>query len=163
MAQVVGAGWAGRHVGSVGQANATSFYPTKNLGALGDGGAVLTSDAELDRRCRQLRDYGQSRKYVHEVLGECDSVWHLFPAMVEASQRADFCEHLRLQGVQTGLHYPTLIPEQAAMRGCVFEVCDELTHARRLASAEISLPIHPHLGEADIARVIAAVNTWTPA
>ena len=48
---------------------ALSFYPTKNLGALGDGGAVLTASEELAQTARMLRDYGQSAKYCHELVG----------------------------------------------------------------------------------------------
>jgi len=55
--------------GLAGQLAATSFYPTKNLGALGDGGAILCDDAELDRQVRELRDYGQSAKYRHDEIG----------------------------------------------------------------------------------------------
>ena len=69
MAQTVGATWKGRPVGSVGPLAALSFYPTKNLGCLGDGGAVLGHDRELAERCRALRDYGQTSKYVHAELG----------------------------------------------------------------------------------------------
>lgn len=68
-AQAIGARSDGRPVGSVGEIAATSFYPTKNLGALGDGGALLTASPEIDRACRVLRDYGQSAKYVHTELG----------------------------------------------------------------------------------------------
>jgi dTDP-3-amino-3,4,6-trideoxy-alpha-D-glucose transaminase len=68
-AQCIGAASHGRRAGSVGQLAATSFYPTKNLGALGDGGAVVTDDAALTERCRALRDYGQSAKYVHDEVG----------------------------------------------------------------------------------------------
>jgi dTDP-4-amino-4,6-dideoxygalactose transaminase len=68
-AQAIGARSHGRAVGSIGMAAATSFYPTKNLGALGDGGAVLTRDAGVAERARGLRDYGQSAKYVHDQLG----------------------------------------------------------------------------------------------
>ncbi|MGH2584131.1 MAG: DegT/DnrJ/EryC1/StrS family aminotransferase, partial [Dehalococcoidia bacterium] len=56
----------GRPVGSIGAAGALSFYPTKNLGALGDGGAVVTNDAALAERLRRLRHLGQSARYVHE-------------------------------------------------------------------------------------------------
>lgn len=56
-------------VGSFGFAAATSFYPTKNLGALGDGGAVLARDEKVASACRVLRDYGQRAKYVHDELG----------------------------------------------------------------------------------------------
>lgn len=68
-AQALGAGFGGMRVGDVGRLLATSFYPTKNLGALGDGGAVLTDDPELAARARSLRDYGQTGKYVHAELG----------------------------------------------------------------------------------------------
>ena len=55
--------------GTVGQCAATSFYPTKNLGAMGDGGAILTDDPEVDGRVRALRDYGQSARYRHDLVG----------------------------------------------------------------------------------------------
>ena len=55
--------------GSAGQLAATSFYPTKNLGAMGDGGAILTGDRALDAKARALRDYGQTAKYGHEHVG----------------------------------------------------------------------------------------------
>lgn len=69
MAQAIGATWKGAPVGSVGALAATSFYPTKNLGALGDGGAILTCDSVLAAKCRVIRDYGQSSKYVHDEIG----------------------------------------------------------------------------------------------
>jgi dTDP-4-amino-4,6-dideoxygalactose transaminase len=68
-AQAHGARFQGRRVGGFGRAAAFSFYPAKNLGAYGDGGAVTTNDAELADRLRVLRDLGQRQKYVHEVEG----------------------------------------------------------------------------------------------
>jgi dTDP-3-amino-3,4,6-trideoxy-alpha-D-glucose transaminase len=59
----------GRPIGTMGVAAATSFYPTKNLGAAGDGGAVLTRDAQLAARVRRLRNGGQSSRYRHEEFG----------------------------------------------------------------------------------------------
>jgi dTDP-4-amino-4,6-dideoxygalactose transaminase len=58
-----------RRAGSMGKAAAFSFYPGKNLGALGEGGAITTDDADLAARCRMLRDHGQSRKYHHDREG----------------------------------------------------------------------------------------------
>ena len=68
-AQSIGARWKGSATGCIGQFAATSFYPTKNLGALGDGGAVLTQTEENADLIRRFRDYGQSSKYVHDVIG----------------------------------------------------------------------------------------------
>jgi dTDP-4-amino-4,6-dideoxygalactose transaminase len=59
----------GRPVGTIGIAAATSFYPTKNLGAAGDGGAVLTRDARLAERVKRLRNGGQTSRYHHEEFG----------------------------------------------------------------------------------------------
>jgi dTDP-4-amino-4,6-dideoxygalactose transaminase len=68
-AQAHGAEHAGKATGSFGHVNATSFYPTKNLGAMGDGGAVTTNDSALDQKVRQLRNYGSSAKYIHVSEG----------------------------------------------------------------------------------------------
>jgi dTDP-4-amino-4,6-dideoxygalactose transaminase len=69
-AQAHGAERAGRRAGSFGIAAAFSFYPTKNLGAIGDGGAVCTGDADLAARVRRLRNYGSDQKYRHEIIGQ---------------------------------------------------------------------------------------------
>ncbi len=58
-----------RRAGSLGSAAGFSFYPGKNLGAYGEGGAVTTDDEELATRVRMLRDHGQSKKYYHEFIG----------------------------------------------------------------------------------------------
>jgi dTDP-4-amino-4,6-dideoxygalactose transaminase len=58
-----------RKAGSLGQAAAFSFYPGKNLGACGEAGAVTTDDEDVARRCRVLRDHGQSAKYLHDMEG----------------------------------------------------------------------------------------------
>ena len=68
-AQAQGAAWDGRSVGSFGRAGVLSFYPSKNLPAMGDGGAVLTSDDEVAARCRRLRDHGRLSKDVHAEVG----------------------------------------------------------------------------------------------
>lgn len=68
-AQAHGAEQAGQRAGSFGAVAAFSFYPTKNLGALGDGGAVCTGDAALAARVRRLRNYGSDHRYRHEIVG----------------------------------------------------------------------------------------------
>ena len=68
-AQASGASWAGRPVGSWGDAGCFSFFPTKNLGAAGDGGAVVCRDSSLAQRIRELAVHGMPRRYLHTDLG----------------------------------------------------------------------------------------------
>ncbi len=69
VAQAQGALYKGRCVGSLGHAAATSFYPGKNLGTFGDGGGILTNDANIAEKVRQLRNYGSEIKYHHQLQG----------------------------------------------------------------------------------------------
>ena len=68
-AQAHGAVYKEKRAGSWGDAGCFSFYPGKNLGALGDGGAVTTNDAEVARRVRAIGNYGSEKKYVHDFMG----------------------------------------------------------------------------------------------
>jgi dTDP-4-amino-4,6-dideoxygalactose transaminase len=68
-AQAVGATYRGEKTGSLGDCNAFSFYPTKNLGAFGDGGAVATDNETVYQKLLLLRNYGQSRHFYHETFG----------------------------------------------------------------------------------------------
>ena len=68
-AQAHGAEYKGRKVGTIGDMGAFSFYPTKNMGAYGDGGAVITNDEVFTERLEQLRNYGQTTRYTHQWRG----------------------------------------------------------------------------------------------
>ena len=210
-AQSVGARHSGEHCGAAGQTAATSFYPTKNLGALGDGGAVLTSSAELDTQIRQLRDYGQTSKYHHEVCGYnsrldelhaailqsvflprlaqwtnarrriaqayrdgirspsmlmppkpegSDSVWHLFPVIVEASRKSAAMAHFKEHGIAVSEHYPLALIEQLALARIREQCGSACPRAIDFCHREISLPIHPYLTDDEVGEVIRTCNEW---
>ncbi|AYL97245.1 DegT/DnrJ/EryC1/StrS family aminotransferase [Mucilaginibacter celer] len=68
-AQAQGCTYNGKLTGSFGNINATSFYPTKNLGAYGDAGALTTNDAELAQKANLIRNYGSEKKYYNDIIG----------------------------------------------------------------------------------------------
>lgn len=72
MAQAIGSEYKGKKVGTFGDTACISFFPTKNLNALGDAGMIVTNDENLDKKLRSLRVHGASKKYHHDVLGYND-------------------------------------------------------------------------------------------
>ncbi|MBD2163479.1 DegT/DnrJ/EryC1/StrS aminotransferase family protein [Calothrix membranacea FACHB-236] len=68
-AQATGASWGGQKVGSIGHIGCFSFYPTKNLGGCGDGGAITTNDPAIASQLRVLREHGSKVRYLHEEIG----------------------------------------------------------------------------------------------
>jgi dTDP-4-amino-4,6-dideoxygalactose transaminase len=81
-AQAIGATYGGRPVGTWGDATCLSFYPTKNLGACGDGGMVVTSRDDVAERVRLIRDHGASKKYEHAELGHSSRLHELQAAFL---------------------------------------------------------------------------------
>lgn len=120
-AQAHGASAQGRRAGAFGDAAAFSFFPTKNLGALGDGGAVTTSDARLVERIRALRNYGSEVKYHHLCQGVNSRLDEMQAAFVrvklgyleeEITLRRAVAQRY-LQGIDNPLIVlPTLVAEQ---------------------------------------------------
>ncbi|HLO89480.1 MAG TPA: DegT/DnrJ/EryC1/StrS family aminotransferase [Nostocaceae cyanobacterium] len=68
-AQATGASWQGKKVGSIGHIGCFSFYPTKNLGGCGDGGAITTNDGAIAAKMRIIREHGSKVRYIHEEIG----------------------------------------------------------------------------------------------
>lgn len=87
VAQAQGARYKSRRAGSLGHASGTSFYPGKNLGALGDGGAVLTNDKAIADKVRRLRNYGSTIKYQHDVIGYNSRLDELQAALLRVKLR----------------------------------------------------------------------------
>jgi dTDP-4-amino-4,6-dideoxygalactose transaminase len=104
----------GRPAGSFGTLAAFSFYPTKNLGAIGDAGALVTDDLDLSERARMLRNYGQRDRYHHEVSGLNSRLDELQAALLLA--RLDHLEEQTsrrrsiAQRLVTGITNPAVLP-----------------------------------------------------
>lgn len=200
--------WDGQVAGSIGAAGAYSFYPTKNLGAIGDGGALVTQSDTLAARVSRLRNYGQSERYVHAELGmnsrldelqaallverlrwldsftarrrvvaeryarairnphvrllapprQLEShVHHLYVLLCDA--RTELAAHLAERGVQTLIHYPVPVHQQAPCAALARDPLG-LPHTEAHAAACLSIPCHPQMSDADVACVVAAVNSF---
>jgi dTDP-4-amino-4,6-dideoxygalactose transaminase len=158
-AQAHGARWRGRRIGAHGDAVAWSFYPGKNLGALGDGGAVTTDDPALAERIRVLRNYGSRAKYHNEVIGSNSRLDELQAALLRVKLRSLDAGNARRRDIAArygaGLVGPGLrLPQAAAEAEPVWHLY-VVRHPQRdhlaaaLAAAGIGTVIHypvaPHL------------------
>ena len=190
-------------VGTRSEAAAFSLYPTKNLGALGDGGAVITGDEALAARVRRLRNGGQRERAHHVEAGvnsrlddlqaavlrarlpflagwtarrralgalyrralptslrtirerDAGHVYHLFP--VRLPDRDGLSAHLARESIGTLIHYPVPLSAQQAFAAYEPAECPIAS----AASAELlSLPLHPRLTDADVARVARSVSAF---
>ncbi len=203
-AQAHGASINGKRMGSFGDAGCFSFYPTKNLGALGDGGAVVTNDSALAERVSRLCQYGWSVKYQVELAGACNSrldeiqaavlsellphldswntrrrdiasefrrlishpavilpsvgggdyVAHLY--VVRSVERDSLCQHLKELDIATDVHYPIPDHRQPVFGNRFSDV--HLPNTEQLAKEVLTLPCYPEMVQADVERVISAVN-----
>jgi dTDP-4-amino-4,6-dideoxygalactose transaminase len=206
-AQAHGATVNGHRVGTFGDIATFSFYPTKNLGAFGDGGAVATNRPDLAERASALRQYGWRERYLSDITGmntrldeiqaamlgvrltrldrEIESrrdsarrydaklgdaiatpavrsgvshAYHLY--VVRSPARDALAAALKLNGIDTGVHYPVPVHLQKAYEGRVALAPSGMAETERASREVLSLPMHPFLSEEDIMRVIAQVRRW---
>lgn len=207
-AQAHGARYRDQPVGGHGDAVTWSFYPSKNLGAIGDGGAVTTNDSVLAERIRTLGNYGSRIRYVNEERGVnsrldplqaavlaaklprlnhwndrrraiaaryldelagidlllphvpdwADPVWHLF--VVRTARREALMAALKAADVETLIHYP-IPPHLQAAYADLGHTKGAFPIAEALADEVLSLPIGPHMSDAEVDQVIAAVIAAT--
>lgn len=162
-AQAHGARYKGFRAGNLGDAAGFSFYPSKNLGAFGDGGAVVTNDAALAEKVRVLRNYGSQVKYYNEVKGYNSRLDELQAALLrvnltkldEWNERRRQAANLYLQalGETTDLRLP-FVPEELEPVWHLFVVRHPKRDAlqKHLAATGIGTLIHyplpPHLQKA---------------
>ena len=161
-AQAHGTMYNNRRAGSLGHAAAFSFYPGKNLGAYGDGGAVVTSDPKIAEKVRHLRNYGQRVKYEHDVAGTNSRLDTIQAAVLRVKLR-----HLDSWNARRAEHAatynsllsaaPFLLPKVASNRTHIFHLyviqtdnraqIQQMLASRGIATG-IHYPIPIHLQEA---------------
>ena len=157
-AQAQGARHEGKRVGSLGHAAATSFYPGKNLGALGDGGGILTDDDAIADKVRRLRNYGSTVKYHHELAGSNSRLDEMQAAFLRVklsaldawNDRRRAVAHRYLEGLAgTGLGLP-MVPKGMEPVWHLFVIrCAERARLQALLNERqigtvIHYPIPPH-------------------
>lgn len=210
-AQSIGAELEGKQCGSWGDYGAFSFYPTKNLGAVGDAGMVTAADAPKNELMQMIRVHGSKQRYYHELIGvnsrldslqaavlrvklrhlrtyeqgrervaalydrlfrEADlgenvrlpvvganrkHVWNQYT--VRARQRDALRAHLAEQGIGSEIYYPLAMHKQAAFRAFLDKPLS-LPVCEALEREVLSLPMYPELANAQVERVVAAVQAF---
>jgi dTDP-4-amino-4,6-dideoxygalactose transaminase len=151
-AQAHGAELAGRRAGTLGDIGAFSFYPTKNLGALGDGGALSTNDATLAERARALREYGWRSRYVSDEPGINSRLDELQAAILRVKLRYLDMENLRRRHIaaayderlaKTSYRLPASAPDMSHVyHQYVIRTPDRDALRARLAERGVNTLIH---------------------
>jgi dTDP-3-amino-3,4,6-trideoxy-alpha-D-glucose transaminase len=152
-AQAHGARYRERRVGGIGDAGAFSFYPSKNLGALGDGGAIVTDDDELAAKARMLRNYGMKTKYEIEMAGVNSRLAEIQAAALSVKLRhldrwnAERAELAKAYRSHLGASPELTLPEPSAESEPVWHLfavgLDEReARARELASRGVETLVH---------------------
>lgn len=162
-AQSQGAYYKGKITGSWGDINATSFYPGKNLGAIGDAGAITTNNESLDKICRTFRNYGSQKKYFNEIKGVNSRLDELQAALMLPKLRdLNFCSKKRQEIAATYLTELAgieglILPQLAEGADSVYHIFLVRTKQRdafanflneNSIGTVIHYPIPPHLQEA---------------
>ena len=204
--QAHGASYNGKKAGTLGIAGCFSFYPTKNLGAAGDAGAIVTNSRALYKKYLMIRNRGAHKRYVHVMHGlnsrldelqavilrhklhrlntvnsmrrntaaayrlllrdvkqlslplerqGAHHVYHQF--VIKVSRRAQLVKYLAAHGVESLIHYPTPIHKQRSFsiyNGVV------LPKTERYAREIMSLPVHPHMTDAQVKKVARLIKVF---
>jgi dTDP-4-amino-4,6-dideoxygalactose transaminase len=206
-AQAHGAVYHAKRAGNLSDVSAFSFYPGKNLGALGDGGAVCSNDKSMLEKVRALRNYGSDEKYKNVCKGmnsrldelqatflsvklkyldeendarrkiadhylenirndkialpkkgedPLSNVWHLF--VIRTEKRDKFQEFLKMNGIQTLIHYPIPVHKQTAYKewGHLSLPITEKIHRE-----VVSIPISPVLTMEDAKQIVSVINQYS--
>jgi UDP-2-acetamido-2-deoxy-ribo-hexuluronate aminotransferase len=214
-AQAISARWYGAkgerkdapQSGTLGLMGTTSFFPSKNLGCMGDGGAIMTNDETIAQKLQQIANHGMSKRYHHDVVGlnsrldglqaailrvklqhldaycaarklaaarydallkdipgiqipvrdvRSSHVFHQYTLQVDPARRDALVEHMKANGIPTGVYYPVPGHRQKAFASYAF-ILDAHPISDALAACVISLPMHTELTESQQNSICAAL------
>ena len=208
-AQAHGAEYKGRQIGSIGDVACFSYYPGKNLGAYGDGGAIVTNDEELAAKVRMMANHGRSQKYNHEFEGvnsrldglqaailnvklkhlpewtehrrqnaysynihlkdtqlitpfeihDVKAVYHLYVVRLKNGNRQALQDHLKSNGISSGIHYPIALPNLQAYK-YLDQNRNDYPEATKASQGIISLPMYPELTETNIQSITEEIKQF---
>lgn len=160
-AQSHGAKFNGQMTGSFGDVGCFSFYPTKNIGAFGDGGAVTTDDPEIDAKIRMFRNYGSEKRYYNKVIGVNSRLDEIQAGLLRV--RLSHVEEMMLEKIAIGERYAKELNNPLLILPKVRENCTHVYHQFVIRCRErdklisylnenkigsiIHYPIPPHLAE----------------
>jgi len=183
-AQAHGADYRGRRAGGLSSIACFSFYPGKNLGAFGEGGAVTTNNPDYANRIQRLRDHGQSQKYYHDEVGynyrmeaiqgavlrvklrhleDWTAARRRHAAAYQASLKRDaLMEYLKNRGISTGIHYPIPIHLQRGYAHLGYQEGD-FPLTEQACNEVLSLPMYAELPQQHLDEVVAAIRDFSGA
>ena len=209
-AQAHGACYKGKRVGSFGDVACFSFYPSKNLGAYGDAGAVVTDNEEIAITLQKLRNHGGIEKYQHDIVGYnsrldalqaavlriklgyvehwnemrrrnaaiynqllteipqvitpfvlngAEHVYHLYVIRLTEGDRDKLRGYLQARGIASGVHYPRPVHLTKAFAHLGYSE-GSFPIAEECAKTIISLPMYPHLHQAEIEYIVQSIREF---
>lgn len=160
-AQSHGAAYNGQMTGTFGDIGCFSFYPTKNLGAFGDAGAIVTDHMELAERIRMLRNYGSRKKYFNEIEGVNSRLDEIQAALL--SVKLSHMRELTQERIEAGQYYKEWIENPCIMKPAIRIGSDHVYHqyvircknrdrlkeylSENGIETQIHYPVPPHLAE----------------
>jgi len=209
-AQAHAALYKGKRVGSIGDVTCFSFYPGKNLGAYGDGGAIVTNSEDLAVKARTFANHGRIEKYDHEMEGinsrldglqaailevklrhlaqwtdhrrknaylyneylkdisvvtpfepeNVKAVYHLYVIRVKNGVRHQLQNHLKSNGISTGIHYPVALPNLKAYAYLNHREND-FPEATKASQEILSLPMFAELEESQIGYIATKIRQFS--
>jgi dTDP-4-amino-4,6-dideoxygalactose transaminase len=174
-AQAIGTEYKGKRVGSIGDFGCFSFFPSKNLGCMGDGGVITTNNDQYAEKLKVLRLHGSKPKYYHKVIGFNSRLLvdknlltpyvvpngrHIYNQYVlRVKDRDGLLAHLKANNIGTEIYYPVPLHVQECFADLGYKEGD-LPHSEEAAKETLAVPIYPELTDEQKRYVVDTIKTF---